>query len=119
MSETTIPSPARDKATGRFQPGNNGGLGRPPGSRNKLAEAFLQDLAVVWEERGIEALRRCAEEEPAQFCRVVASLMPKDININAEVSHLVDPAAFASKFRAAMALLDNEPPPPLKVINGR
>ena len=34
---------ARDRETGRFQPGNNGG-GRPRGSRNKLGEQFLNDL---------------------------------------------------------------------------
>jgi hypothetical protein len=76
MSETNA---NRDRK-GRFITGNSGG-GRPRGARSKLGEAFLEDLRNCWEERGAEALRRCAEEEPAQFCKIVASLMPRDLDL--------------------------------------
>jgi hypothetical protein len=56
------------------------------------------------------ALQRCAEEEPAQFVRVVASLMPKDINLNVAV----DVADFATKFRTACAMLGNTEPSRLR-----
>ena len=40
MAEKT--KPAQD-ASGRLLPDNNGGPGRPKGSRNKLGEAFVTD----------------------------------------------------------------------------
>jgi hypothetical protein len=108
MSDTEITPSVRD-AKGLFLVGNKPPGGRPKGSRNKLAESFVADLRDVWETHGIEALERCAEEEPAQFVRVVASLMPKDINLNVGI----DPTSFASRFAAAAALLGNTEPPRL------
>ena len=107
----------RDTRSGRFLPGNSGNGGRKPGARNKLGEAFLEDLLETWNDQGIEALRRCATEEPAQFCKIVASLMPRDLNINANIG--VNPGTFVENFRTALAMLGNEPPPRprLKVID--
>ena len=34
---------------------------------------------------GPEALRRCAAEEPAQFCKIVANLLPKEIDSTLKV----------------------------------
>lgn len=67
------------KVIGRpFLPGQSGNLrGRPKGSRHKLSEAFLADLAEHWEANGIEALRRARTEDPAAYVRVIASLLPK------------------------------------------
>ena len=107
MSDTEITSSVRD-AKGRFLVGNKPPGGRPKGSRNKLAESFVSDLRDCWETHGIEALERCATEEPAQFVRVVASLMPKDINLSVG---MIDPTSFASRFAAAAALLGNIEPP--------
>lgn len=103
---------------GRFVTGSTGGPGRKPGSRNKLGEQFISDLRDVWEEMGVEALQRCAREEPAQFVRVVASLMPKTIDINQ--THSIDGQSVLDAFRAAVAMLGNDAPvavPKLKVIN--
>jgi hypothetical protein len=44
---------------GRWLPGNPGG-GRPPGSRQKIAEALLCDLAEVWKVHGRAVLERSA-----------------------------------------------------------
>jgi hypothetical protein len=41
------PKPEQDEK-GRFVPGNNGGGGRPIGSRNQLGEAFIVDLYADW-----------------------------------------------------------------------
>jgi hypothetical protein len=106
----------RDSKTGRFLPGNSGFGGRPKGSRSKLGEAFLEDLRDAWNAHGIEALRRCATEEPSQFCRIVANLLPRDIDIN--LTATVEAVSFAERFRAAVELLGNEPQlqPKLKTI---
>jgi hypothetical protein len=104
MSETAKAG-AKDRG-GRFVNGGKPGPGRPVGSRSRLGEQFLLDRKTVWADSGEDALRRCAEEDPAGFVRVVASLMPRDLNVNIAV----DPAAFIEKFRNAVALLGNEPP---------
>jgi hypothetical protein len=71
----------RDETTGRFLTGNSGG-GRPKGSRNILAEEFLKDVLVEWESHGAVAVSDMREKNPGDFVKMVASLLPKDINFN-------------------------------------
>jgi hypothetical protein len=104
MSETTT-SNDRDER-GRYKTGNIGG-GRPKGARSKLGEAFLEDLRDAWNERGATALARCAEEEPGTFCKIIASLLPKTVDLNMTLNV----SDFADKFRMACELLGNEPAP--------
>src|SRR6478736_3332665 len=63
----------------QFKPGNPG---RPKGSRNKLGEAFIADLYETWKRRGIEAIERTIDEHPGQYLKVIAMLMPKDMNVS-------------------------------------
>lgn len=102
MSEITT-SIDRDAKNGRFLAGNAGNGGRRPGARSKLGEAFVQDLAATWETHGVEALRRCALEEPSQFVRVIAGLMPRDVNLSLGVNA----ADFVERFRNAQEMLGN------------
>jgi hypothetical protein len=117
MSETEV---SNDRDTkGRFLQGNTGNVGgRPKGARNRLGEAFLEDLRDSWNEVGAVALMRCAEEDPAAYCRIVAGLLPRDVNLNVAV----DVSEFANRFRTALEMLGNEPALPrprrsLRVIN--
>ena len=64
-------------------PGESGNpAGRPRGSKNKLAQSFFTDVLQVWEERGLEAVREMAAMDPASFNRMVASTMPKEIDVD-------------------------------------
>jgi hypothetical protein len=65
-----------------FKKGQSGNpSGRPKGSRHKLTEAFLKDLNQVWVDKGPDALRVVAMEDPATLIRVIASIMPKEAEL--------------------------------------
>jgi hypothetical protein len=76
-----------------FQPGQSGNpAGRPKGARNKLAEAFLVDVLSEWESHGAVAISDMREKNPGDFCKMVASLCPKEmtLNLNDNLSELTD-----------------------------
>lgn len=73
--------PEKDPDTGRFVTGNSGG-GRKKGSRNKLGEEFLADLHADWQENGRDAIMRVREEKPDAYLKVIASILPKQIEVN-------------------------------------
>jgi hypothetical protein len=106
MSINTTETDGRDAKSGRFLPGNSGFGGRPRGARSKLGEAFIADLHDVWERHGIAALEATAKKKPAEFCRIIASLLPQNVNL----SVALDASDFATKYQAALAALGNEPP---------
>ena len=84
------PSPEQDE-NGRFLPGNSGNGGRPKGARNKLGEAFLSDMYESWEKSGKETIDRVREEKPDVYLKVVASILPQQLNVKvSEFDELTD-----------------------------
>lgn len=72
----------------QFKPGNPG---RPKGSRNKLGEAFLADLLANWEKHGAETIEAVRVDKPDAYLKVVASILPKELNIKVnELDELSD-----------------------------
>ena len=63
----------------QFKVGNPGGPGRPLGSKNRLSEYFLHELADHFEKYGREAIERVFEGRPGEYLRVIASLIPKEL----------------------------------------
>ncbi len=55
--------------------------GRPKGARSRLGEAFLTALEEHWKDNGVDALKAALKKDPAGYVRVIASLLPKDVNI--------------------------------------
>ena len=64
------------------------GSGRVKGVKNRLSHKFLEDLAAQWEISGQAALKIMSVEDPSNFVRVVASVMPKELEITE--THLME-----------------------------
>ena len=73
-------------AKGQFLQGVSGNVaGRPKGSRNRVGEAFLEVLADDFEAHGREAVEQCRLNSPAVYIKVVASILPKELETTALV----------------------------------
>ena len=66
----------------RGVPFAKGNPGRPRGSRNKLTGKFIEALCADFEQHGEEAIKICRLEEPAMYLRIVASLLPRELDIS-------------------------------------
>jgi len=68
-----------------FQPGQSGNpAGRKPGSRGKLSEAFLEALCADFVEHGRETIKRVRNEKPEAYLKVIASILPKQIDVTTD-----------------------------------
>ena len=65
--------------TAQFKPGHGG---RARGVKNRLSHAFLTALAEDFETHGAEAIRICRIEKPNEYLRVIAHLMPRELEIS-------------------------------------
>lgn len=85
----------------RFEPGQSGNPGgKPIGARNRLNAAFLNALAEQFEENGKDAIRSVATLAPDVFVRVLAGILPKEV----EVSHPIDDLSDEQLNAAALAI---------------
>ncbi len=86
------PAPAKHRGLKEpWKPGQSGNpAGRPKGSRNQFAEAFITDLYHSWLDGGADAVRRTRQERPADYLRVCASLLPKQLRVEHDLQNLTD-----------------------------
>jgi hypothetical protein len=78
MPETTV-----QKQDTRFKPGQSGNpAGRPKGSRNKVSEKLLEALATDFEAHGKDVIEKVRADRPADYLKIVALLVPKQMEID-------------------------------------
>jgi len=65
----------------RFQPGRPKTGGRRKGSRDRIATALLEAIAEDFEKFGMEAVIIARKERPVEYLRVVASLLPRELEV--------------------------------------
>jgi hypothetical protein len=53
-------------------------LGRAPGSKDKISQAFLRDFFEVWERLGHQAIEKVAKKDPRSFVYAALALVPRE-----------------------------------------
>ena len=80
----TAPTPETkgEKKDGRIKPGEvRNPAGRPKGARHKLGTAFLEKMLDDFTQHGVEVIETVRAEKPDQYLKVVASILPKEIEL--------------------------------------
>lgn len=90
MAEGAIPSVSEREENGRWiTPPKS--PGRPKGCRNKLGEAFLEDLLADWSTNGKAAIATVRADKPDAYLKVVASILPRELNVKvSDLDELTD-----------------------------
>jgi hypothetical protein len=57
-------------------------LAGPRGPATSWGEQFIQDLYASWAEKGAETIEAVRIERPHEYVKVVASILPKELNVN-------------------------------------
>ena len=83
MGDKTHATEIAKDEKGRFVTGNIGG-GRPKGARAKLGEEFLKSLYSDFQKNGDAVIAQVREDKPDQYLKVVASILPKEIEAGEE-----------------------------------
>ena len=73
-------------------------VGKRAGTRWKLQTGFIADLAADWEEHGAGVIRIVRAEEPSKYLSIIASLMPRELAIEASVASDLDDDMLAQMF---------------------
>lgn len=63
--------------------------GRPKGARSKLSEQFLKDMLADFEQHGAATIAAVRQDKPDQYLKVVASILPKEIEAGEQFAGMV------------------------------
>ncbi len=103
---TDNPSGGSRSVRGRpFERGRSGNPGgRAKGARNRLGEAFLDDVRALWATDGPAVLREARAERPMDFARMVAGLLPKELLVRTAPEDEMTDAELADALDALRAV---------------
>jgi hypothetical protein len=65
----------------RFKPGHLARGGRRKGSRDRISTALLESIAKDFELHGDEAVKLTRMERPAEYLKIVASPLPRELEV--------------------------------------
>jgi len=100
-----VKNPAAHLAVHQIKPGQVlNPKGRPKGSRNKLGEHFITALQADWEEHGAAAIATVRQERPSDYLKVVASILPKELNVRVDPLEEMDDDELTAILAAARAV---------------
>jgi hypothetical protein len=75
----------------RFKPGQSGNPGgQVKGTRHKLNGDFVRALSKDFDENGIAAIKEARERDPMGYVKVIASLVPKQVEQSQPLDELTD-----------------------------
>jgi hypothetical protein len=74
------------------KPFEKGQGGRSRGVKNRLSHAFMTALVEDFEQHGEEAIKICRVEKPNEYLRVIAHLMPRELEISHNPIESIDDA---------------------------
>lgn len=100
-------SPKSKNLLPAWQKGQSGNpAGRPKGSRQKLQNDFLNALADDFAEHGVVAISDMRAKDPAAYVKTIASLMPKQLELNETLEVIGDAELIdvITALRSAIAL---------------
>jgi len=84
-------TPAKHLDAFKWEPGKSGNpKGRPKGSRNKLGEAFVSAMQDDFLEHGPTVIQQVRTEKPADYLKIIASILPKEFKIERIEDDLTD-----------------------------
>jgi hypothetical protein len=66
------------------------GSGRKPGSKNHLHRDFIDALAADFAEHGAGVVAIARVEEPIQYLKVIASVIPKELMLRSAIDDMSD-----------------------------
>ena len=113
MTDATAVSKAEKKPWGK--PIQKGQVlnpsGRPKGSRNKLGEAFIEALHDDFLANGPAVIETVRVEKPDQYLKVIASILPKQLEIKSDAFEGMSDdelAALVAAARSALGIAEGE-----------
>lgn len=73
----------------RFKPGQSGNVnGNPQALRQKINYDFLKAMKDDFEVYGIAAIQQCRLDKPDVYVKVVATFLPKEIQVSSPLDEL-------------------------------
>ena len=98
------PSSKGEKKDTRIKPGEvRNPAGRPKGARHKLGTAFLEAMLSDFTKHGEQVIENVRAEKPDQYLKVVASILPKEIELGEDTIGSIADTILQRRKRAGLA----------------